>query len=143
MCYMCRCWVGKGWHVSTICILGDTFSGCVIRTPGWAPWGLVLSTPLVLFTWVSRILLSVWFEWYLVSIVGRTSSLLQYSCMMPSGETPHTRHKQHQQKVLVFSDGKQSFEPCLIDLFGVVLFRLDTNSSHMHSGQYDPPPIAY
>ena len=55
MCYICCCWIGKGWHISTIYILGDTLSGCVIRTPGWAPWGLVLSTPLILFAWVSCI----------------------------------------------------------------------------------------
>ena len=35
------------------------------------------------------------------------------------------------RKVLVFFDGKQSFEPCPIVLFGV-LFRLDTSSSHTH-----------
>ena len=65
-CYICCCWVGKGLDVSTIYIPGDTFSGCGIRTPGWAPWGLVLSTPLITFAWVSRILLSAWFAWYLV-----------------------------------------------------------------------------
>ena len=44
--------------------------GVSLRTPGWAPWGLVLSTPLILFAWVSRVLLSVWFEWYLVFASG-------------------------------------------------------------------------
>ena len=39
------------------------------------------------------------------------------------------------QKVLVFSDGKQSLEPCLIVMFGVLLFRLDTNSSNAHDWQ--------
>ena len=40
------------------------------------------------------------------------------------------------QKVLVFSGDKQSSEPCPIVLFGILLFRLDTNSSHAHSWQY-------
>ena len=44
------------------------------------------------------------------------------------------------QKVLVFCDGKQSFKPCSIVLFGVFLFRLDTNNSQMHGRQYAPPP---
>ena len=39
------------------------------------------------------------------------------------------------QKVLVFSDGKQSFKPCLIVLLGVLLLHLDVNSSHAH-GQH-------
>ena len=67
MCYICWCWVGKGCDVSTIHIPGDTLSGCVIRT---APWGLVLSTPLTVFAWVLRILLSAWFAWYLVFVSG-------------------------------------------------------------------------
>ena len=42
------------------------------------------------------------------------------------------------QKMLVFSDGKQSFEPCPTALLGVLLFRIDTNSFHIHmySRQY-------
>ena len=44
--------------------------GVSLKTPGWAPWGLVLSTPLILFAWVSRIPLSVWFAWYLVYVSG-------------------------------------------------------------------------
>ena len=39
------------------------------------------------------------------------------------------------QKVLIFSDGKQSFEPHPIVLLGLLLFRLDPNSSHMHGRQ--------
>ena len=39
------------------------------------------------------------------------------------------------QKVLVFSDGKQSIEPCLIVLFDVLLFHVNTNSLHTHSRQ--------
>ena len=61
------------------------------------------------------------------TIHGSIGSLLQYSCMMPkkldSGGTLCT----------VFSDGKQSCEPCPIVLF---LFRLDTNSYHAHGQQY-------
>ena len=34
------------------------------------------------------------------------------------------------QNVLIFSDGKQSFEPCLIILLGVLLFCLDTVLAH-------------
>ena len=40
------------------------------------------------------------------------------------------------QKVLVFSDSKQSFKPWLIVFFGVLLLRLDTNSSHVHGRHY-------
>ena len=40
------------------------------------------------------------------------------------------------QKVLVFSDNKQSFKPCPIVLFGVLLLCLDINSSHAHGRQY-------
>ena len=40
------------------------------------------------------------------------------------------------QKVLVFSDGKQSFKPCPIVLFGVLLLRLDTNNSYTHGRHY-------
>ena len=41
------------------------------------------------------------------------------------------------QKVLVFSDGKQSIKPCVIVLLGILLlFCLDTNSSHAHGQQY-------
>ena len=39
------------------------------------------------------------------------------------------------QKVFVFSDAKQSFKPWPIVLFGILLLRLDTNSSHAHSRQ--------
>ena len=34
------------------------------------------------------------------------------------------------QKVLAFSGGKQSFNPCLIVLFGILLLRLDTVLTH-------------
>ena len=37
------------------------------------------------------------------------------------------------QKVLVFSNGKQSIEPCPIVQFGVLLFRINTNSSNAHT----------
>ena len=40
------------------------------------------------------------------------------------------------QKVLVFSDGKQSLKLYPIVLFVVLLLRLDTNSPHAHCRQY-------
>ena len=40
------------------------------------------------------------------------------------------------QIVLVFSDGKQSFKPCLIVLFGALLLCLDTNNPHADGQQY-------
>ena len=40
------------------------------------------------------------------------------------------------QKVLVFCDCKQSFKPGPIVLFGIILLRLSTNSSHANGRHY-------
>ena len=40
------------------------------------------------------------------------------------------------QQVSVFSDGKQTFKPWPIVLFGALLLRLETNSPHTHSRHY-------
>ena len=82
-----------------------------------------------------------------MKVSGRTSSLLQYSYKMPkiinigqrwdiTHATEATPTTSFFQKVLVFSDGKQSFKPCPIVLFGVLLLRLDKNSSHTHGRHY-------
>ena len=68
-CYICWCWVGKGWNISTIRILGNTLCLSVTRTPGWGPWRLVLFTPLTLFA-----MLSAWVRplpWKLLSYTRR------------------------------------------------------------------------
>ena len=62
--------------------------GVSLRTPGWAPWGLVLSTPFIHFAWVSRILLSAWFEWYLVRI-NSAGELAGESMLCMSGYARH------------------------------------------------------
>ena len=79
------------------------------------------------------------------SIYWRTSSLLQYSQKIAARHyacyTSNTNNKlAFFQNVLVFFDGKQSFEPCPIILFSNLLFRLinDTNSSYVHGRQYVP-----
>ena len=48
----------------------------------------------------------------------------------------NTNNKLTFQSILVFSDGEQSFESCLMDLSAVVLFHFDINSSHAHGWQY-------
>ena len=73
-CYVCWCWVGKGWDVSTIHFLGDTLSGCVTWDPRVGPLGacaIHLAHP---FCMGSRILLSAWFAWCLVFVLCMCNS---------------------------------------------------------------------
>ena len=75
-----------------------------------------------------------------MEVSGRTSSLIQYSCMMPKiiniGWRRDTTHATEAtpttslpplQKVLVFSDGKQSFNPCPIAPW---------HNPHVHGREY-------
>ena len=84
-----------------------------------------------------------------MEVSGRTSSLLQLvhdakNHKYWTAVRHYTRYRISNtnnkltffQKVLVFSDGEQSFKSCLIVLFGVLLLRLDTNSSHAHGRHY-------
>jgi len=86
----------------------------------------------------SKLAIQVQLKVLYMEVSGRTSSLLQYFYMMPKtiniGQRWDTTHTTEAPPT-VFSDGKQSIEPCPIVQFGVLLFFIDTNSSHTHGCQ--------
>ena len=73
-----------------------------------------------------------------MKVSGRASTLLQYSCMMLKTWMMLRHYACYRsttlQKLTFILKVSQSFKPCLIVLFGVLLFHLVANSSHVHTG---------